>query len=279
MMLSFLPPSTLIRCEDLASCFQNLYNFLFMILLTLAFVWFVYGAFQYLLSGGGIFKKEEGKKKMINSIVAIIVVLLIPSVLQLINPEIFSGIKLQIPQVTVISPKISLEAVETSERNVNDNYIVRSPNNFYRGHSFTPSYVGGATTYLEDWKWENVFGSKEALSNVRIVGNDKDGTEYINPKMREKIIAFNEALKNKGLYVLITDGYSPNDHASRDHTFYGTAFDVVVTKSDFKTIAPPNDWEEVKKIALDYFNVLDERAQGGSVYWSGAHFHFYVKVR
>jgi hypothetical protein len=97
-------PSQVISCTNLASCFQALYNFLFAIFIALAFLNFLYGAFLYLLFGGGIFKKDEGKGRMINSIIAVIVALTIPIILNMINPGIFQVV-LQIPTVTAKLPE------------------------------------------------------------------------------------------------------------------------------------------------------------------------------
>jgi hypothetical protein len=96
-------PSELIKCKGIVSCFQSIYNFLFAILIALAFLNFLYGAFLYLLSGAGIYKKEEGKNRMINSIVAVVIVLIIPIFLGMINPRIFN-VKLKIPQIEVLEP-------------------------------------------------------------------------------------------------------------------------------------------------------------------------------
>jgi hypothetical protein len=103
-MPSISSPSELIRCDSLTSCFQALYNFLFALLILLAFLNFLYGAFLYLLSGGGIYDKEKGKNKMRNSVVAFFVALIIPIILNMINPKIFSS-ELKIPQVKVTLPE------------------------------------------------------------------------------------------------------------------------------------------------------------------------------
>jgi lipoprotein-anchoring transpeptidase ErfK/SrfK len=105
-------PSQIIRCQDIASCFQAIYNFLFAIFVAIAFLYFFYGAFEYLLSGAGIYKKDSGKSKMINSIIALIVVLVIPIILNMINPGIYKA-KLQIPKVTVQMPQLTISAPET----------------------------------------------------------------------------------------------------------------------------------------------------------------------
>jgi hypothetical protein len=103
-MPSISPPSELIRCDNLASCFQALYNFLFALLILLAFLNFLYGAFLYLLSGGGIYDKEKGRNKMRNSVVALLVAFIIPIILNMINPKIFSS-ELRIPGVEVTLPE------------------------------------------------------------------------------------------------------------------------------------------------------------------------------
>jgi hypothetical protein len=97
-------PSELIQCTNITSCFQALYNFLFAIFIALAFLYFLYGAFQYLLSAGGVYPKEEGKSKMKNSLIAMVVALAIPIILNMINPYIFNVV-LQVPKVDVVLPK------------------------------------------------------------------------------------------------------------------------------------------------------------------------------
>jgi hypothetical protein len=87
-------------CTDIVSCFQTIYNLLFALLLFLSFLWFLYGAIEYLLSAGSITSKEEGKKRMINSIVAVLIAFLIPVILNMINPTIFN-FQLKIPVVKV----------------------------------------------------------------------------------------------------------------------------------------------------------------------------------
>jgi hypothetical protein len=96
--------SEFIQCSDLSSCFQELYNFLFALFILLAFLSFLYGAFLYLLSAGGVYDKEKGKNKMKNSIIALLVALIIPIILNMINPGIFRG-ELKVPQVQVTLPE------------------------------------------------------------------------------------------------------------------------------------------------------------------------------
>lgn len=115
--MSLPQPSQLIKCDDISSCFQTIYNFLFAIFIGLAFLNFLYGALQYLLSGAKVFGKEEGKNRMKNSIIALIVVLVIPIILNLINPNIFKA-KLWIPKITVTLPQLFISAPETSPEDV-----------------------------------------------------------------------------------------------------------------------------------------------------------------
>lgn len=94
-------PSQLINCNDLESCFQDLYNFFFGILVALAFVYFLWGAIEYLLSGSTFASKEAGKKKMINSIIALIITLILPVIVNWINPEIFKQHELTPPSGSI----------------------------------------------------------------------------------------------------------------------------------------------------------------------------------
>jgi hypothetical protein len=106
--MNILPsPSSLLSfsCNDIVSCFQTIYNILFIILLGLAFLWFLFGAFEYLLSSSGYYNVQKGKSRMISAILSIVVVLIIPPILYLIDPNIFKG-KLQIPKIKVATNKI-----------------------------------------------------------------------------------------------------------------------------------------------------------------------------
>jgi hypothetical protein len=96
--------SEFIKCNNLSSCFQELYNFLFALFILLAFLSFLYGAFLYLLSAGGVYDKEKGKNKMKNSIIALLVALIVPIILNMINPGIFRS-ELKVPQVEVTLPE------------------------------------------------------------------------------------------------------------------------------------------------------------------------------
>ena len=98
-------PSDLLSlsCSDLSTCFQSIYNILFMILLGLAFFWFLFGAFEYLLSASGYYSIQKAKSRMISAILAVVIVLIIPPILYLIDPNIFN-ITLKIPNVTISPP-------------------------------------------------------------------------------------------------------------------------------------------------------------------------------
>ena len=293
-------PSEIIKCTDLVSCFQAIYNFFFALLIALAFLNFLYGAFQYLLSGSRIFSQEEGKKRMINSIIAVIVALSVPIILNMINPEIFKA-KLLVPKVTVKIPVIiSIEEVEVSEKSLGDqeikSRIERSSSPSYVSMDSCQPYIkeGDKEVPPPEWDWRKVF-SYPPLDAITTENNDYKQTEYINPQMKNIIQKLNENwLKNVCLLrteygdiyscnykIHVTDGFSKGDHASLGHTCYGTAIDIIIKDKRGKIVAPDNEiWDRAKKIALETgFNVLDERTKAGSGYWTGAHLHLEVEVR
>jgi hypothetical protein len=261
------PPSEFIKCTNPTSCFQAIYNFLFAILIALAFLYFLYGAFQYLLSAGGVYPKEEGKKKMINSIIAVIVALVIPIFLNMINPGIFQ-VKLMVPKVDVEPALyVSLEAVETSEKKLDDEkekHRILPPTR--------PGRLGDTITLCRRTPSEcdvkKIF-SDRPLTNISFANND-NGTEYVNPALKDMIVELDNKLKGAGIKIIITDGFSVGDHDSKCHTVFGTCIDVVVAGK------PPNDasWDKVIEIARSIgFGVLDERYIKGSQYSTGAHLH------
>jgi hypothetical protein len=285
--------SQIINCDNIVSCFQAIYNFLFGLLLFLAFIYFLFGAFKYLLSGASIFSKDEGKKMMKNSVIAVIIVLVIPVILNAINPGIFN-IKLSIPIVKVkgVDAEVILDYLSlTSEEEAVNKYGQKAVDEMKKlvtkPHNYLVLDVAGPPIKKEYWDWKTVF-SDTPLKNIIIAGDD-DGTEYINPTLKESIIKIDEALTTvfnnfserdgKKYKLKVTDGYSPNDHKSLQHKKYGTAFDVVVvfekSPTKFEKVDPRHlIWEHVRDtIAAVGFCVLDERFQKGSEYWTGAHLH------
>jgi len=122
-------PSDLLSlsCSDLSTCFQSIYNILFMILLGLAFFWFLFGAFEYLLSASGYYSIQKAKSRMISAILAVVIVLIIPSILYLIDPEIFK-IKLKIPEVKVKAPEIYKTFENNPEALTGEIEIIRQEN-------------------------------------------------------------------------------------------------------------------------------------------------------
>jgi hypothetical protein len=263
------PPSEFIKCTDPTSCFQAIYNFLFAILIALAFLYFLYGAFQYLLSAGGVFPKEEGKKKMINSIIAVIIALVIPIFLNMINPGIFQ-VKLQVPKVKVESALyVSLEAVEISEKELDDSKPeVQKKFLPPTGRSKWGTTIPTCRNTPSECDVKNVF-KNTPLTNIRFANND-NGTEYVNPALKDMIVELDKKLKDAGIKIIITDGFSVGDHASKCHTVLGTCIDVVVADK------PPTDpsWDKVIEIARSVgFSVLDERYIKGSKYSTSAHLH------
>ena len=268
------------QCTDLSSCFQAIYNIFFVILIALAFLYFLYGAFLYLLSGAGIYNKENGKNKMQNAIYSILIALIIPVILNTINPDIFQ-VQLKIPKVTVQMPfyYIDLRKVEQSEKNINDDDPTVK-----HSEKFLPPIT---SISLQREKYRCLIDDKrtcdvhvifaEALRNGEIsrfnFANNDNGTEYINPAIANYVLQLIKQAKNEGIHVTVTDGFSQGDHASKCHTQYGTCIDVVVAGK------APNDssWDRVIQIAREIgFSVLDERYIKGSKYSDGAHLHLKI---
>jgi hypothetical protein len=277
-------PSQLINCNDLSSCIQATYNFLFAIFLALSFLWFLYGAFQYLLSGAKIYSKDEGKNKMKNAIISLVIVLVIPIILNMINPGIFNA-ELYIPKIDVRMPVIvSLAEVENSEKELTDEQINSAPNKISGSASIRTREA--PSDWERSWNWKKIFADQPLVA-IRTADND-NGTEYVNPALRDIIIS----LDKKWMYATcpifgdcpyllkVTDGYSPGDHASSAHTKYGTAIDIVITDRRGKIVDPSEEiWDTAIKVANQAgFSVLDERKKAGSSYWSGAHLHLWVNV-
>jgi hypothetical protein len=265
------PPSEFIKCTDITSCFQAIYNFLFAILIALAFLYFLYGAFEYLFSAAGVYPKERGKNKMKNSIIAVIIALVIPIFLNMINPGIFR-VKLQIPKVNVESPLyVSLEAVEISERNLDTSKPeVEARFLSPTGGSRLGPILDDCIQIQKECDVKKIF-KDIPLTNISFANNDNK-TEYINPGLKNMIIQLDQGLERDRIKIkiIITDGFSIGDHASPCHTAYGTCIDVVVAGK------PPTDpsWNKVIEIARSIgFWVLDERYIKGSRYSTSAHLH------
>ncbi len=134
-------PSQLVNCTDLVDCFQKIYNLFFAIFLALAFLYFLYGAFEYLLSGASITRKEVGKSKMVNSIVALIIVLIMPVIINIINPEIFKGAKIKFPVLEVELTEILLTEEEV-EQGIEPVSEVPLPAGVITGRLLTPQRPG-----------------------------------------------------------------------------------------------------------------------------------------
>jgi hypothetical protein len=203
-------PSELIKCKDIVSCFQSIYNFLFAILIALAFLNFLYGAFLYLLSGAGIYKKEEGKNRMINSIVAVVIVLIIPIFLGMINPRIFN-VKLKIPRMKIESPTL------TYKYKGEDPYAPSPPD-------VKPGFIK-----VEDIIKQNNLKCLKSAPGVQV-------NIHLIPYLKD----LDKELCKRGLVATITSGYSPN-HDSPCHTKYGTCIDIAVSSS----IEPCEPWQKL----------------------------------
>lgn len=190
-MPSLPAPSELVNCQDLGSCFQNLYNLLFAIFVAMAFLYFLFGAFEYLLSGAGIYEKEKGKSKMKNSVIALIVVLVIPVILNMINPNIFKA-KLQIPKVTVITPEL------------------------YLGEDHDVPPPPGPPK-------EGIVSLGSLSLDCITVRNMAQASETIVPQIQE--LGKKLCGKSPRSFAEITSGFS-HKHQSPCHTKYGTCIDI-----------------------------------------------------
>jgi hypothetical protein len=246
-------------CTDIVSCFQTIYNLLFALLFFLSFLWFLYGAIEYLLSAGSITSKEEGKKRMINSIVAVLIAFLIPVILNMINPKIFN-FQLKIPVVKVKQMEVDLNAVETSESN----------KSYYEPDYSKLGYSPGPEKQEPGSAWDkNVVFKDTKLKRISWSNNDTGRTEYINPALKDKIIKLDKALQDTPYRIIITDCYSPyiGEHKSKCHLEYGTCCDIVVDGLH------PDYWGPVIEILNKLnFYVYDERYEGSKLS-TGPHLH------
>jgi len=202
-------PSTVIRCEDIASCFQAIYNFFFAILIALAFLNFLYGAFLYLLSGGGISQKEEGKKKMTNSIISVIVVMIIPIILNMVNPGIFN-VELEIPVVKITLPETAYKG---------EDYLLPSPPDLKK-----------------DFVWLDEFIREKGLKCLKSFPEVQ-----VNIQMIPYLISLDRELCNRNIIAVITSGYRIDYGSSPCHTETGTCIDIIVSYSTF----PCEPWQKL----------------------------------
>jgi hypothetical protein len=226
-MSTFPSPSQVIKCQDLASCFQAIYNFLFAIFVAMAFLYFLFGAFEYLISGAGIYKKESGKSRMINAITALIIVLVLPVILNMINPHIFEA-KLQIPKVTVTTPG--------SE---------------YRGEDHTaPSPPGPPKAG---------FVTIGRLGLKCIKGrNDVQISETIVDKIR----TLDDNLCKLGVDAIITSGLR-SGYGSNCHTVYGTCIDIIPANDNGLPVgAHCREWKNLGQALQGIGNFIYETNEG-----------------
>jgi hypothetical protein len=177
---------------------------------------------------------------------------------------------LQVPVVNVKPAQyVGLEAVEMSEKNLDTS----KPEVQAR---FLPPTGGGRLGPIladclqiqSECDVRKIF-KDSPLTNISFANND-NGTEYIHHRLKDMIVELDKKLKEAGIKIIITDGFSIGDHASPCHTAYGTCIDVVVAGK------PPTDpsWDKVIEIARSIgFWVLDERYIKGSQYSTGAHLH------
>lgn len=290
-MTDLLSPYQLVQCSDMLSCFQSIYNLLVILLIALSFLFFVFGAFQYLLSAANIYNTEEAKDRMKNSLIALIICLTFSSLIYYVNPNVFK-VNLFIPKVTVKTPDLVVDeqAVNLNESEYTETFeaeIITSVKNRYA----TTVIVSPANpAELQNWRFDTIFSSG-SLTNIRSLNNDcwdsvckgdsSKKTEYINPALANHIKTLNDKLREKGVYVAITDGYSKDDHSSLSHTLFGTAVDLVVIDESGKKLSPDHpNWQKAIESALESgFYVLNERRLKGSKYWTGSHLHIFMHYK
>ena len=228
-------PSELVNCENIASCFQAFYNLFFAILILLAFVYFIYGALQYLLSGAKVYSKEEGKKKIINSVVAVILALVIPIILNMINPGIFKA-QLRLP-VIKIEPAIYTYYGEAHTITDPDcptgNTGNQNVKKICRFYYVSLSSVGFKKIQAGSGVCANLQILPYLCSLDKVLSNPPE--KNIEPKVEK---------------IEITSGYSKN-HDNACHKNTGMCVDIVLKEIPAKTL----------KEACPYFLVLKKYLQ------------------
>ncbi len=221
-----MPPiERIITCSDLASCFQAVYNLGLVILFSLAFLNMVYGAIEYLFSAGSITSKESGKNRIMNSIGAIIVVLVLPQILNIINPRIFQ-VKLKIPYLEKAKPPVfkefnwgEAENFKQISPNVSAYYYWIDKNklgNIKEYVCFTPAYPIKASPNDPNFSYTSFMGT--TMSN------------FVRKRLEECVIP-NYEERGKPLFR-ITQGYNP---ASADPCHKaGHCIDVIPNDNDYQ---------------------------------------------
>ncbi len=296
-MPKIIPPSELIKCDDIASCFQSLYNFFFIIFLALAFLIFLYGAFQYFLSPTGIFNKEEGKRRMQNSIIALIVVLIIPVILNFINPEIFK-IQLSIPRVTVEAPSFEIDSQQLGEEISRDYITDVTTYNFNERGGLDPyicNAAPGTGSYNDPYGGELVEIPSDKCRFTNILpapapGIKKIATRRIVCDVLKKLDDTLRLSFNKKIYI--TAGYNHGyKFPDKCHTEVGSCLDIVpegglpyrellvflvqngfyvLNESGEDLICPTENWTITKSCPTTVSNA--------PCYSTGSHFHIMIKI-
>jgi hypothetical protein len=194
--------------EALQSCIQGIYNLLVALAVLVAFLYFLFGAIQYMLSPIADIK-GSGKSKMFGALKGLFVIFIFGAILYWINPNIFNA-KLIFYRVT--SLEIPETEVWTDEQ--------------AKSYAYNISGTIGETI---SWGPDAIVKVPTSYSNIKILGNDVyngQHGEFVNKCMIPALDALNAKLKEKDKFITLNDGYSVGDHQSKAHTVCGTAIDI-----------------------------------------------------
>ena len=214
---------SILSCYDLQSCFQAVYNLGLVLLFVLAFLNMVYGAVLYLFSAASIFSKEEGKNRIINSIGAIAITLILPQILNIINPGIFQ-VKLWIPTIQEAkSPVFKTEALWGEAEIVNQVNSVIPTQAYYW---LDPNKAGKLADYtcfsnaIYVDKNDSLFGSLTSYNGI-----------LVSSLVNEQLV---ECVTPKYSNFRITQGYNPGSFDKSHQLGYG--IDIIPNDGNYQAL-------------------------------------------
>jgi len=220
-----MPPiQSILTCYDLQSCFQAVYNLGLVLLFVLAFLNMVYGAILYLFSAANIFNKEEGKNRIVNSIGAIAITLILPQILNIINPGIFQ-VKLWIPTIErASSPLFNREALWGEAESVNQVNSVIPTQAYYW---LEPTKAGKLADYTCFTNNPVYISSNDPLFGSITTYNEKPVSSLVYKQLTE-------CVSNKYSNFRITQGYNPGSFDKSHQLGYG--IDIVPNDGNYQAL-------------------------------------------